>query len=264
MEARLAPAPPPSLEESSWEFISKMAQSGKAEKLWKVGDSKKIIINGKVGTMSFESKEYYVYILGFNHEDSVGIDFGTFKDVDGNDICFTDKKYNSDSTDGTKYFNMYHSGSVRSPSWKNCDLRYDILGSTNIKGENATLTTAINPVAETLMSALPYDLRAVMQPLTIYSWSDGSVVESIDYLPLLAPANIFGDNVAVKNKQYDYFKNGKATTKYAYHKYNRTVYWGLRTTLDSMSFDTITDEGKRSDGGQWTTFGTGIAPIFRV
>ena len=241
-----------------------MAQSGKAEKLWKVGDSKKIAVNGKVGMQSVGPREYYVYILGFNHEDSVGIDFGMFKDADGNDICFIDSKYDSDSTDGTKRFNMYHSGSVRNASWKNCDLRYDILGSTNIKGENATLTTATNPVTETLMSALPSDLRVVMKPMTIYSWSNGSVVESIDYLPLLAPANIFGDNAALKNKQYDYFKNGGATKKYAYNKDNRIVYWGLRTNSDSMAFDVITDEGNLSDGGQWTTFGIGIAPIFRV
>lgn len=65
------------------------------------------------------------------------------------------------------------------------------------------------------MAALPSDLRAVMQPMTIYTDNTGGgsdnasyVTKTTDYLPLLAEYEIFGTrtyaNSAEKNYQAQY------------------------------------------------------------
>lgn len=92
-------------------------------------------MHGTVGTQAVNGT-YYAYIIGFNHNSSKegnGITFGTFKTAlsGGTDICLVDGNYNGYSTNGTKYFNMNHSSNTNAGGWKGCDLRYDVLGSTN-------------------------------------------------------------------------------------------------------------------------------------
>ena len=131
--------------------------------------------------------------------------------VGGTDICLVDGNYNSYSTNGTKYFNMNHSSNTNAGGWKGCDLRYDVLGSTNTNDGDATATTATNPVANTLMAALPSDLRAVMQPMTIYTDNTGGgsdnasyVTKTTDYLPLLAEYEIFGTRTYANSAEKNY------------------------------------------------------------
>ena len=101
--------------------------------------------------------------------------------------------------------------------WKGCDMRYDILGSTNVApseyntsstytyiktsryGNDPTSTCTTNPIANTLMAALPNELRSIMKAITKYTDNKGNssntsanVTSSIDYLPLLAEFEIFG------------------------------------------------------------------------
>ena len=77
---------------------------------------------------------------------------------------------------------MNHSSNTNAGGWKGCDLRYDVLGSTNTNDGDATATTATNPVANTLMAALPSDLRAVMQPMTIYTDNTGGGSDNASYV----------------------------------------------------------------------------------
>lgn len=163
------------LNDNSWAAIHSV--SGTGASYWAVGDRKAVTVNGTVGTQAVNGT-YYAYIIGFNHNSSKegnGITFGTFKTAlsGGTDICLVDGNYNGYSTNGTKYFNMNHSSNTNAGGWKGCDLRYDVLGSTNTNDGDATATTATNPVANTLMAALPSDLRAVMQPMTIYTDNTG-------------------------------------------------------------------------------------------
>ena len=232
------------LNDNSWAAIHSV--SGTGASYWAIGDRKAVTVNGTVGTQAVNGT-YYAYIIGFNHNSSKegnGITFGTFKTAlsGGTDICLVDGNYGGYSTNGTKYFNMNHSSNTNAGGWKGCDLRYDVLGSTNTNDGDATATTATNPVANTLMAALPSDLRAVMQPMTIYTDNTGGgsdnasyVTKTTDYLPLLAEYEIFGTrsyaNSAEKNyqAQYAYYSAGNSKVKYRHSATGSTAWWWERS-----------------------------------
>ena len=269
------------LNENEWSVIKSVADAGNGSNYWAVGDRKAVAVNGTVGTQAVNGT-YYVYIIGFNHNSSRegnGITFGTFKTAlsGGTDICLVDGQYNDYSTNGTKYFNMNHSSDTNSGGWKGCDLRYDVLGSTNTNNGDATATTATSPVAGTLMAALPSDLRAVMKPMTIYTDNTGGgnntasyVTASVDYLPLLAEFEIFGTrtyaNSAEQNyqQQYAYYSAGNSKVKYRHTATGSTAYWWERSPYydSSNSFCLVYTSGNALLNGAW--YSNGLAPAFRV
>jgi len=123
------------LNDQTWAEIRQVSDAGQGSSYWSVGDRKAVLVNGTVGTLAV-NQTLYVYILGFNHnsaKEGNGIQFGTFKTAlsGGTDVCLIDGSYNSYKTDGSKIFNMNHWGNYNYGGWKACDLRYDILGSTN-------------------------------------------------------------------------------------------------------------------------------------
>ena len=264
------------LNDNSWAAIHSV--SGTGASYWAVGDRKAVAVSGTVGTQSV-SGTYYVYIIGFNHNGATGIDFGTFKTAlsGGTDICLIDAGYGNNYTNGTKYFNMNHSSNTNSGGWKGCDLRYDVLGSTNTNDGDATATTATNPVANTLMAALPSDLRAVMKPMTIYTDNTGggsntasNVTASVDYLPLLAEYEIFGTrsyaNSSEQNHQaqYAYYSAGNSKVKYRHSATSSTAWWWERspyyTTGGGFCF-VYTGGAANASGARYSY---GVAPAFRV
>lgn len=264
------------LNDNSWAAIHSV--SGTGASYWAVGDRKAVAVSGTVGTQSV-SGTYYVYIIGFNHNGAIGIDFGTFKTAlsGGTDICLIDAGYGNNYTNGTKYFNMNHSSNTNSGGWKGCDLRYDVLGSTNTNDGDATATTATNPVANTLMAALPSDLRAVMKPMTIYTDNTGggsntasNVTASVDYLPLLAEYEIFGTrsyaNSSEQNHQaqYAYYSAGNSKVKYRHSATSSTAWWWGRSLYYnySNSFCIVNTNGNASFYYAWSS--SGVAPAFRV
>lgn len=269
------------LNENEWSVIKSVADAGNGSNYWAVGDRKAVAVNGTVGTQAVNGT-YYVYIIGFNHNSSRegnGITFGTFKTAlsGGTDICLVDGQYNDYSTNGTKYFNMNHSSNTNSGGWKGCDLRYDVLGSTNTNNGDATATTATSPVAGTLMAALPSDLRAVMKPMTIYTDNTGGgnntasyVTASVDYLPLLAEFEIFGTrtyaNSAEQNyqQQYAYYSAGNSKVKYRHSATGSTALWWERSPyyINSSAFCLVTTSGNASHYNPGLS--SGLAPAFRV
>ena len=269
------------LNENDWSVIKSVADASQGANYWAVGDRKAVTVNGTVGTQAINGT-YYVYILGFDHNSSregTGITFGTFKTAlsGGTDICLIDSYYNSYSTNGTKYFNMNHSSNTNSGGWMGCDLRYDVLGSTNTNNGNATATTATSPVSGTLMAALPSDLRAVMKPMTIYTDNTGGgsntasyVTASVDYLPLLAEFEIFGTrsyaNSAEQNyqQQYAYYSAGNSKVKYRHSATGSTAYWWERSPYynNSNYFCNVTTNGTANY--YYARYSYGLAPAFRV
>lgn len=269
------------LENNSWEQISTASEMGVASSIWSIGDTKSVNINGTVGTQAINGT-FYVYIIGFDHNSELegnGITFGTFKTAAANgvDVCLVDSHYNNVSTDGQKWFNMNHSSNTNSGGWNGCDLRYDILGSTNVNNGDATSTCATSPVSGTLMAALPSDLRAVMKPITKYTDNKGNksniaenVTATIDYLPLLAEFEIFGTrtyaNSAEQNyqQQYAYYSAGNSKVKYRHSATGSTAFWWERSPgyAGSSNFCYVSTTGAayRSGAG----FSLGLAPAFRV
>lgn len=267
------------LNDCSWEDISKIAAGGLAANYFAVGDRKAVVVSGTVGTQSV-SGTYYTYIIGIAHNGASNtIDFGTFKTAlsGGTDICLIDGKYGNYSTNGTKYFNMNHSSNTNSGGWKGCDLRYDVLGSTNTNDGNATATTATSPVSGTLMAALPSELRAVMKPMTIYTDNTGggtdtasNVTSSVDYLPLLAEYEIFGTrsyaNSYEKNyqAQYAYYSAGNSKVKYRHSATGSAAYWWERSPFYNLSlaFCYVYTNGTANYNNARSSYG--LAPAFRV
>lgn len=281
----------------SWANISEISEAGLGESYFSVGDTKAVTISGgTIGAEDFNTTTLYVYILGFNHNSDIegtGITFGTFKTAQtgGIDVCWIDSYYSNSHTSGTKCYNMNHWGKRNYSGWKGCDLRYDVLGSTDTApsgygsavttsrtGYDASVTCATSPVANTLMAALPSDLRAVMKPKTIYSDNTGGgsdtasyVTASVDYLPLLAEFEVHGArnyaNSAEKNyqAQYTYYSNGNSKVKYRHSATSATAYWWVRSPGCSYNtyFCYVGTSGVAGINiGASTSYG--LAPIFLV
>lgn len=230
---------------------------------WAVGDTYPVLLKGTVGTVQYDNVTVWAYILGFNHNPEVEgehlIHFGGFKttQTDGVDICLADSHYNSTSTSGEKWFNMNHSSNTNSGGWKGCDLRYDILGSTDTNNGEPTTACATNPVANTLMAAFPVDLRAVMKPATKYtnnvgeSSSVSAVTATQDYMPLLAEFEVQGErtyaNSAEQNyqTQYAYYANGNSKVKYRQTSTGTAAIWWCRSprASSSSSFCGVSTDG---------------------
>ena len=283
------------LNDQTWAEIRQVSDAGKGSEYWSVGDRKAVLVNGTVGTKAI-NQTLYVYILGFNHnsaKEGNGIQFGTFKTAlsGGTDVCLTDGKYNSYDTGGTKYFNMNHWGNVNYGGWKACDLRYDVLGSTKTAPKNygkqhasgdvgydAPTDTATNPVANTLMAALPSDLRAVMKPITKYTDNvaggtdvAGNISASVDYLPLLSEQEIFGGNRTYSNQyeknyqvQYAYYSAGNSKVKYRHSSTGSTAYWWERSPYYciNFSFCLVSTSGNATYDNARSS--NGLAPAFMV
>lgn len=285
----------PVLDNNSWAVISEVSAKNQGENYWNVGDRKAVTINGTIGALEVNTT-LYVYILGFNHnsaKEGNGIQFGTFKTAlsGGMDVCLTDEKYNKYDTSGTKYFNMNHWGNVNYGGWKACDLRYDVLGSTKTAPKNygkqhvsgdvgydAPTDTATSPVANTLMAALPADLRAVMKPVTKYTDNvagatdvTGNISASVDYLPLLSEQEIFGGNLTYSNQyeknyqaQYAYYYAGNSKVKYRHSATGSSAFWWERSPRYDIinSFCIVTTKG--SGGNHNAIYSLGLAPTFMV
>ena len=283
------------LNDQTWAEIRQVSDAGQGGSYWSVGDRKAVLVNGTIGTLAV-NQTLYVYILGFNHnsaKEGNGIQFGTFKTAlsGGTDICLVDSGYGSYYTNGTKYFNMNHWGNVNYGGWKTCDLRYDVLGSTKTAPKNygkqhasgdvgydAPTDTATSPVANTLMAALPSDLRAVMKPITKYTDNVGggtgdvaaNVTSSVDYLPLLSEHEIFASRSYANNNessyqvQYDYYKSGNSKVKYRHSSTGSTAYWWERSPnyTNINYFCGVNTSGNA--GINNARYSYGLAPAFMV
>lgn len=283
------------LNSNTWAKISEISAEGKAANYWSVGDCKAVHLSGTMGTQALD-ETLYVYILGFDHNSDVegkGVQFGGFKTSAGSsgiNVCLIDANYSSSKTDGTKTFNMNHWGNYNHGGWGRCDMRYDILGSTDVDpqtygtsaasgeiGYDATTACATNPVENTLMSCLPADLRAVMKPIVKYTDNVGggtdtaeNVTALIDYLPLLAEFEIFGTRSYANSteqtyqQQYAYFKAGNTKKKYRHSATGSAAYWWERSPSygDTDFFCLVYTSGGASDG--FAHYSCGVAPAFLI
>ena len=264
------------LSENTAATIRAVADNDLGENYWAVGDTYPVPLNGTVGTKTYGNVTVWAYILGFNHNPEVEgehlIHFGGFKtaQTDGIDICLNDSHYRSFSTSGAKWFNMNHSSNTNSGGWKGCDLRYDILGSTNTNNGDPTSTCATSPVANTLMAALPADLRAVMKPATKYTYNGDDVSATIDYLPLLAEFEVQGvlsyAALAEKNyqTQYAYYANGNSKVKYRQTSTGAAAYWWCRSpgASSESAFCYVYTNGNADRYDAY--FSLGVSPVFFI
>lgn len=284
------------LNDNSWAEIGEATDEEIASSLWPVGATKSVQVSGTVGTL-FIDTTLYAYILGFNHnstyEGNHKTHFGCFKTAQtgGTDVGLVDSANGLYYTDGTKYFNMNHSGNNNYGGWSSCDVRYDVLGSTDIPpmnygsahvsgdvGYDASSNCTANPVQGTLMAALESELRAVMKPITKYTDNVGgatghvlaNVTATVDYLPLLSEFEVFGArgyaNSYEQNyqAQYAYYANGNSKVKYCHSAVTTAAVWRLRSPLYTSTnyFCAVSSSGGYASGSAY--YSRALAPAFAV
>ena len=261
--------PTTSLNDNTWATIKEVSDAGQGENYWSVGDTKRITINGKVGNFTFSNLAIDAFIIGFNHnssrEGTNRIHFQIGK-IGGKDVCLCDSQYGSGQS-GNGYFNMNPNNS-NSGGWNGSYMRKTLLGNSG---------TPSSPPANSMLAALPSDLRAVMKSVTKYSDNTGGspdnasyVTSTTDYLFLLAEFEYHGArsyaNSAEKNfqLQYSYYKAGNSKVKYkhgetgtAAHHWCRSVYVGY-----TYRFCLVNTGG--SAGHSYADTSWGAAPGFAV
>ena len=233
--------PTSTLTDNSWATIREVSAAGQGDNYWDVGDTKSITINGKVGNTTFSNLAVDVFILGFNHnstkEGSNLIHFQIGK-INGTAVGLCDSSYNT-NVSGAGYFHMNDSN-TNSGGWNGCTKRKTLYGNSG---------TPSSPVSNSLMAALPSDLRAVLQPVTKYTDNTGGgsntasyVTATTDYIFDLAEFEVFGSrsyaNSAEQNYQlqYDYYKAGNSKVAYNHSAVSTAVRWALRSPDYNTSF----------------------------
>ncbi len=261
--------PTTSLNDNTWATIKEVSDAGQGENYWSVGDTKRITINGKVGNFTFSNLAIDAFIIGFNHnssrEGTNRIHFQIGK-IGGKDVCLCDSQYGSGQS-GNGYFNMNPNNS-NSGGWNGSYMRKTLLGNSG---------TPSSPPANSMLAALPSDLRAVMKSVTKYSDNTGGspdnasyVTSTTDYLFLLAEFEYHGArsyaNSAEKNfqLQYSYYKAGNSKVKYkhgetgtAANHWCRSVYVG-----NTNAFCLVNTDGSANYSSAYYSWGA--APGFTV
>ena len=260
--------PTSTLSDNDWATIRQVSSAGQGANYWAVGDMKPITINGKVGNTTFSNLTINVFILGFNHnasrEGNNRIHFQIGK-IGTTPVALCDAQYNSGQS-GNGYFN-WNPNNSNNGGWKSCYKRTTLYGNSG---------TPTSPVSNSLMAALPSDLRAVMQPVTKYTDNvangsgnvQGNVNTTTDYLFDLAEFEVFGTryyaNTYEQNYQlqYDYYKAGNSKVAYKHSAVSTAVWWGLRSPYCyySYSFMIVWTDGTYS--GNYANYSGGLRPGF--
>ena len=226
------------LNSNSWATIKAVSDAGKGDSYWDVGDTKIITINGTVQGFTFSNLYISVFILGFNHNSSWDgsnrIHFQIGK-ISNKLVGLCDSNYGSYVSSG---FCM-NTSRTNSGGWSNSHMRKTVLGNSG---------TPSSPPANSLLAALPADLRAVMK--SVYKYTDNTgggsdtasyVTATTDYLFLLAEFEYHGKrtyaNSAEQNyqKQYDYYKAGNSKVHYRHDNTGSAVNAWTRSAASSNS-----------------------------
>ena len=261
--------PTTSLNDNTWATIKEVSDAGQGENYWSVGDTKRITINGKVGNFTFSNLAIDAFIIGFNHnssrEGTNRIHFQIGK-IGGKDVCLCDSQYGSGQS-GNGYFNMNPNNS-NSGGWNGSYMRKTLLGNSG---------TPSSPPANSMLAALPSDLRAVMKSVTKYSDNTGGspdnasyVTSTTDYLFLLAEFEYHGArsyaNSAEKNfqLQYAYYKAGNSKVKYKHGETGTAAYHWCRSVYvgDTFYFCLVYTYGSATNSHAYDSWGA--APGFAV
>ena len=234
---------------------------------WDVGDTKAITINGNVGNTNFSNLSINVYIIGFNHnsarEGNNRIHFKIGK-IGGTQVALVDSQYGS-GVSSSGYFSM-NTSNTNTGGWANSYHRRTLLGNTG---------TPTSPPSNSLLAAMPADLRAVMKAVTKYSDNTGGgsntasyVTSTTDYLFELAEFEYHGArtyaNSAEQNyqQQYAYYQAGNSKVHYKHNATGTAAYVWCRSVDagDTHLFCRVNTNGSANYGNANSSWG--VAPGF--
>ena len=242
----------PVLDKNEWKVIKKVADADKGANYWAVGDTKRITLNGKVGATTISNLKVDAFIIGFNHnsgkEGSNRIHFLLGK-IGGKFVGLVDSYYDPSGYATTSGAFTMNTSDTNSGGWAKTQMRSTVLGAAS---------DPTNPTANTLLAALPADLRAVMKSVTKYTDNTGSgsnsasaVTATTDYLWLLAEFEVFGSRTYANSSepssqaQYEYFKAGNSKIAYKHSAAETAAAWRLRSPnyTTSTSFCAVDSGG---------------------
>ena len=250
------------LADNSWDMIKRVSDADEGANWWSVGDTKPVVLNGKVGNLTLNNLTVNAVILGFNHnstkEGTHRIHFALGK-IGNKMVALCDSQYSNYADSG--YFVMNGNGSNRG-GWNASEMRKNILGNTG---------SPSSPRANSLMSALPADLRAVMKSVTKYTDNTGNggnsssaVTATTDYMWLLSEFEVQGSrtyaNQYEKNSQaqYAYYKAGNSKVAYNHANNGSAVWWWLRSPYYNY---TTTFCNTSTDGSAGNYYANGSAGV---
>lgn len=224
------------LSSNSWAVIKAVSDAGQGANYWSVGATKSVTINGKVGATTISNFQVDAFIIGFNHnsgkEGSNRIHFLLGK-IGGKFVGLVDSYYDPSGYATTSGAFTMNTSDTNSGGWAKTQMRSIVLGAAS---------DPTNPTANTLLAALPADLRAVMKSVTKYTDNTGSgsnsasaVTATTDYLWLLAEFEVFGSRTYANSSepssqaQYEYFKAGNSKIAYKHSAAETAAAWRLRS-----------------------------------
>ena len=248
----------PILDNNSPDKIAEAARRGIAKNIWSVGDKVGIDLNGTVGSLAINGKNY-AFILGFDHNAAIEgmntIHFQFGKTADGTKtIAFVDSKY--DSVPSGNYFTM-NATQTNSGGWANSRMR-----------------TIIMPQFK---AAMPSEWQSIISPCTKYSDNTGGgsdiasyVTSTTDGIFLLAEYEVQGARSYANSKekdyqqQYSYYANGNSKVFYKYNDTNTACWWWLRSVYSSYNshFCYVSSGGSLNHATAY--FSLGLASGFMV
>ena len=223
------------LDENEWETIANVAASGKAANYWNVGDRKRVVFNGTVGSLAFNNEVFFCNILGFDHNanregtNCIHFQFGHTALSEGAQIAFIDNAYTTTKNSGT-WFNMNNTAS-NTGGW-----------------ESSRMKTVI---CSAFIDVLPEELQNVLKTVTKYTDNVGGASNSADNITattekifLLSEYELFGRRIYANSaeqsyqKQYAYYSEGNSALRYRHKSTGTTAVWWLRS-IDSNKTDSF-------------------------
>lgn len=256
------------LNSNSWATIKAVSDAGKGDNYWDVGDTKTITINGTVQGFTFSNLSIAAFIIGFDHnssrEGSNRIHFQIGK-IANKLVGLCDSNYGNYVSSG---FCMNTEQTNRG-GWSNSHMRKTVLGNSGAPSSSP---------ANSLLAALPADLRAAMKSVSKYSDNTGGgydaasyVTATTDWLFLLAEFEYHGSrrryaNSAEQNyqKQYDYYKAGNSKAHYRHDSTGTAVAAWTRSANvgNGGSFCLVNEDG--TTAGINADYSWALAPGFVV
>lgn len=255
------------LNSNSWATIKAVSDAGQGDNYWDVGDTKAITINGNVGNTNFSNLSINVYIIGFNHnsarEGNNRIHFKIGK-IGGTQVALVDSQYGS-GVSSSGYFSM-NTSNTNTGGWANSYHRRTLLGNTG---------TPTSPPSNSLLAALPADLRAVMKAVTKYSDNTGGgsntasyVTSTTDYLFELAEFEYHGArtyaNSAEQNyqQQYAYYQAGNSKIHYKHNATGTAAHVWCRSVNAGYTSDFCRVGTNGGANYYYAGYSWGVAPGF--
>lgn len=257
------------LNDVPWPYIKTISDNGLGADFWDIGDIKTILIHGPVGSSSFTNLSVSAFILSFSHntakEGDNRIHFQIGK-INGVSVGLCDGMY-GEIVSNYSAFNMNMSDS-NAGGWENSAMRKTLLGNSN---------TPSSPLAMSLMSALPSDLRGVMKAVTKYTDNTGGgadassyVTSTVEYLSLPSEYEVYGLRYLANSaeqtmqEQYEYYKTGNSKIAYHHSETSRSVAQWLRspTAQHDELFCSVYNDGRAMSDS--ASVSRAIRPIFYV